>query len=160
MTLSLGLATTALLVLRMLMTPLLIYNMGWSFKGFRQLLRGDAYPTSLYQTVVFMFSGAVLGYNGLTFTGRVVSDWSEPWSLGFQCMIVVASVCAFIGRRVAVTVDFEKFYWLFSSNNLDIAVRAAELNMADPEYIEEMLNVAETTVAVRMAKRAINGSVD
>lgn len=160
MTLSLGLATTALLVLRMIMTPLLVYNMGWSFKGFRQLLKGDAYPTSLYQTVVFMFSGAVLGYNCLTFTGRVVSDWSEPWSLGFQCMITVASVCAFIGRRVAATVDFEKFYWLFSSNNLNIAVRAAELNIADPEYTEEMLHVAETTVAVRMAKRAINGTLD
>tara|TARA_Y100001968_G_C19454482_1_gene771893 strand:- start:75867 stop:76364 length:498 start_codon:yes stop_codon:yes gene_type:complete len=160
MHLSLGLAATALLALRMLLTPLLLYNMGWSFKGFRQLVQGRAYPTSLYQTVVFMFSGAVLGYNGLTFGGRLVSDWSEPWSLGFQCMIAVASVSALIGRRIAVTIDFERFYWLFTSDNLEVAVRAAELNMADPEYTQEMLNVAETTVAVRLAKRAINGTAD
>ena len=158
--LSLGLVATALLTLRILITPLLLYNASWSFKGFLQLLKGDAFPTSIYQTTVFMFSGAVLGYNVLTFLGRNVSTWSLPWSLTFQCMILTASIAVFIGRRVAVTVDFERFYWLFNSGNLDIATRVAEMNEADPEYTEGVVSTAETTLALKLAKRAIENNAD
>ena len=157
---SMGLAGAALIMLRLIMTPLLIYNAHWSFNGFRLLLKGVAFPTSLYQTTVFMFSLGVLGYNALTFLGRTVSTWSIPWSLSFQCMFLLAALSALIGRKVADTLNFEKFYWLFSSNNLDIAVRAAEMNAADPEFTQEAIAVAETTLAVRLAKKAINGNAD
>ena len=155
---SVGLAAVAVLVMRILLTPLLLYNLRWSFGGFRQLLKGVVFPTSLYQTVVFMFSGAVLGYNILAFFGRTVSTWSLPWSLAFQCMILLGSVAAFVGRRLAVSLNFENFYWLFSSGNLDLAVRVAEMNEADPEFTEGAVAAAEQTLALQLAKKAINGS--
>lgn len=153
----LGLAASALLILRVMLVPLLLYNMRWSFSGFVDLIKGNSYPTSLYQTVVFMFSGASLGYNVVTFLGRTVSTWSIPWSLAFQCMILVAGVAALIGNKVAATVRFERFYWLFSSNNLDVATRMAEINMIDPDFAQGTLEAAEATVSLRMAKEALDG---
>ena len=158
--LQLGLAASALLILRVLLLPLLAYNMRWSFRGFVELLKGRSYPTSLYETVVFMFSGACMGYSALTLLGREVSAWSLPWSLAFQCMILVAAIAAFIGNKVAATVKFERFYWLFASNNLDVAVRMAEMNVADPEFAEGALATAEATLALKLAKEALNGEPD
>lgn len=153
----LGLAASALLILRLLIIPLLVYNMSWSFSGFRELIKGNSYPTSLYQTVVFMFTGASLGYAILTFFGRMVSEWSLPWSLAFQCMILLGSIAALIGRKVSITVDFERFYWLFTSDNLDVATRMAELNVRDPEFTQSVLETAEATLAIKLAREVVNG---
>jgi len=154
--LSLGLAATALIVLRILLTPLLLYNMSWSFKGFVSLLKGDAFPMSLYQSVVFFFSAGTLGYNILVFCGREVSEWTIPWSLMLQCTLMIGSIIALIGRRVAAIVDFERFYWLFTTDNLDLAVRVAHMNEADTNFTKGVIESAETTLALELARKAVN----
>lgn len=153
---SLGLTATALIVLRILMMPFIFYNLGWSFKGFKQLIGGAVYPTSLYQSVVFFSSLGLMGYHVMAVLGRTAQSWSEPYSLALQCLFFLAMLIATIGRRIAVTVDFERFYWLFEQNNLDVAVRIAELNQLDPEYTEGVLDLAENNLAIQLARRTSN----
>lgn len=157
---SLGLAATALIVLRLLMIPILTYNILWSAKGFWQLLRGITFPTSIYQSVVFLFSSGVMGYHILAFFGQASTGWSVPWSLGLQCVVLLASVLAFVGRKISIVLDFEKFYWIFSSDNLDLAMRVSEMNQMDPHYTKQMVEAAETTLAIRLAQKAVNGKLD
>lgn len=155
---SLGLVGTSVLIIKMLMLPLILYNLSWSFRGLWQFLRGISFPTSVYQSVIFFTSIGLLGYQLLAIFGRTSSSWSEPYALALQCIFFLSMTCAFIGRRAAITVDFARFYWLFQSNNLDVAVRAAELNQLDPEYAENALHMAETGMAFHLARK--NKKVD
>lgn len=153
---TLGLTATAILVIRTLMIPLVVYNIIWSFKGTMQFFRGIHFPTSLYQSVIFFMSTGLLGYHALALLGRDVSPWSQPYSLMLQCLFFLASGIAFIGRRVAASIDFERFYWLFRDNNLGLAVRVAEMNEMDSDYTHEVIEVAESTLAIRLAKKAVD----
>ena len=156
----LGFPAAALIMMRLLMVPLLIYNMSWSSMGFKDLVAGRPFPTAIYRSTVFTFSAAALGYHALAFIGREVSEWSVLWSFFLQCAFMLGCVAAAIGRKLAITAHFESFYWLFSSNNLDIAVRSAQLNEVDPDYTEAMLGAAEAAMAVKIAKKEIEENRD
>lgn len=155
-TLALGLSATALLVLRLIMVPLLIFNISWSYKGFKWVLKGASFPTSIYQSVVFLMSMGLLGYHALTIGGALLDPWALPFSLALQCMFFLASLLAFAGRQYAIVFKFEQFYWLFDEDHLDIAVRAAQINKFDPVYADAVLDAAEADVALKMAKKALD----
>jgi hypothetical protein len=156
-TFSLGLTATALLVLRMIMIPFVIYNLLWSARSVWDFMRGRNFPSCLYESMVFFMCSGLAGYHVMAFMGNSPSSWSLPFSLALQCIFFLAVIIAALGKRLALTTHFEKFYWLLSGNNLDVAVRAAHLNELDSEYTMRSLEAAETTLAVRLAKKAING---
>ena len=142
------------------MVPLLIYNMVWSFKGLMQFTKGISYPASVYQSVVFLLCAGIFGAHSLALMGKAFYDWSSPYVLIIQCMFFSAASIAAYGRKVAVTSQFEEFYWLFNSNNLDLAVRAAQLAEFDRDFAARSIDAAETAAAVKLANRVLNGDND
>lgn len=154
-TFSLGFSATALLFVRLLMTPFLIYNLVWSFKGCLDFLKGRNYPACLYESVIFFMSFGCLGYNALVFAGRTASEWSHPYSLALQCVFFLAVLIATIGKRLSLTSRFEKFYWLLTGTNLDVALRIAEMNQLDESFTHATLDAAEGTLAIRLAQKAM-----
>jgi len=152
---TLGFVATATLVLRLFMMPFLIYNLNWSFKSFYQFIRGQNFPACVYESMVFFMCAGLTGYNILAFLGRTSSTWTDPHSLVLQCLFFLAVVLATIGKRLALTTNFEKFYWLMSGNNFDVAVRAAQMNEHDSEFTDSVLSTAETTLALDIAKKAM-----
>lgn len=153
-----GLVAISVFLIRMIMVPMLLYNVWWSFVGAKKLLRGTFTPAMIHEASVFFFSLGLLGYHSLAAVGRIDGGWAAPYSLALQCILFVATLCALIGHRLAITVKFERLYWLFTNNNLDVAVRAAHLNAIDPEYIEGALTAAEATLAVRIIQNNHNGT--
>lgn len=151
--LELNLIIWALLAIRFLMLPLIVYNLGWSFRGFINFVNGKEYPACLYESLVFFMSLGLSGYHLMYFIGRTSSDWSLPYSLALQCLFFLASLVAFIGRRLSITLNFQKFYWLFESNNLEVAVRMAHLNQLDPDFAKKSLEAAESSMVLHLAKR-------
>lgn len=146
----------ALLLIRFAMLPLVVYNIAWSFRSCVDFIMGRNFPASLYESMVFFMSMGLMGYHLLSFLGRTTSDWSHSYSLALQCFFFLASLVAAIGRRLAMTVDFEKFYWLFKDNHLEMAIRIAEINHIDPEFAEETLSKAEKAMTSRLAKGLVN----
>jgi hypothetical protein len=153
---SLGFAATTLLVLRLIMIPFLIYNLSWSVKSFWNFVTGKNYPACLYESMIFFMSMGLLGYHLLTLSGHYNSEWSSPIALVLHCLFFLAVIISTIGKRVSLTNNFEAFSWLMTSENLDVAVRVAHLNELDSEYTLRALEAAETTLALRLARKAIN----
>lgn len=150
-----GLTETSILILRLLMTPLLVYNMTWSIAGFKSLIKGVSFPASIYQSVVFLMSFGLLGFNLMAFLGNEASAWSLPFSLIFLCAFFLASILAFFGNKYAVAEGFERFYWLFKEGHMGLALRIADLNRLDPDYAEETLALAEAGLALHLAKKLV-----
>lgn len=158
--LNLGLVTIALAVLRILMIPLIVYNLVWTVGGVVDLVKGQALSSSIHKTTVFFFSAGVLGYHMLAFLGHSALDWTTPWSLLLQCVLFLATIMALVSKGFAVASDFDESDWLFTNNNLDVAVRIAEMNQLDPEFTKNMLEAGESTMAVHLAKKAIADNAD
>lgn len=156
---NLTLMTVTLVILRVLLTPLAIYNACWSATGFFSLLRGKNFPTSIYQSVVFSASCGILGFQLLALAG-VRRNEDPAITLALLCTFFLANILSAFGRRYHMVMQFEKFYWLFQENNLDVAVRAAELNRFDPRYTEGILTNAETEMAVEMVRRTMHKKED
>lgn len=150
---SLGFTAQATLLVRLLMVPLILYNLGWTFRGFVELLKGIPYPTSIYQSVVFLMSSGLLGFHILAFMGRSSPSWNSA-ALAMQCLFLLACILALVGRRIAISMNFERYYWLFETNNLDVAIRMGKINQLDPKFASATLESAETTLAIRLARKA------
>lgn len=157
---NLGVTTTTILVMRMLMLPLIIANLLWSIKGFWQFLKGIAYPASVYDSVIFLASAAMLGAHLLAFNGKPVYDDTSIYVLLIQCLFFSVCAIAAYGRRISVKREAEKFYWLFNNNNLDIAIRAAYLAEYNRDFAARSLDAAETAAAMQLVGKAINRELD
>ena len=152
---SLTLMSVTLVVLRVLLTPLALYNVSWSAMGFLSLLRGKNFPTSIYQSVVFASSVGILGFQLLALAG-VKRNEDPAITLALLCTFFLANILSAFGRRYHTVMNFESFYWLFHNDNLDIAIRAAKLNETDPKFTEGLITHAETQVAVEIVRRTMN----
>lgn len=149
----------ALVVLRILMLPLLVYNMCWSYTGFYSLMRGRDFPTSIYQSVIFSFCVGILGAQVMWLLG-VQSSITPPGALLALCFFFLGNILAAFGRKYHSIMDFDKFYWLFHDDNLDMAVRAAKLNEFDPKFTRALIDNAEAQMAVEMVRRTMHKKED
>lgn len=150
---SLGLPSNALMIIRMLMVPLLIYNLSWSIKGFWQLIRGIPYPTSVYQSATFLSTLGVLALHNLAFAGRPFQNWSLPYLLMIHCAFFASAAASAYGRRISIVNQFEKFYWLFNKGNLDLAARVSVLAEQNLEFTTRAIETAETALSLEFISK-------
>jgi hypothetical protein len=156
---SLGVTTTTTLVMRMLMVPLLLYNMFWSFKGFWQFVKGIAYPGSLYSAVVFLGAVALMMGHMLAFTGKAVYDQSSIYILLIQCIWFAAVLTTIYGKTVTIRTKADDFFWLFNNNNLDLALRTAHLAEFDRSFTQDVIDSAENTAAMKLVSKALRNEL-
>lgn len=150
--LQLGLIGILILAVRLLILPFNIYNFAWSFKGFWNTVKGSNYPSEMYKSVVFYFSAATMAFQLMAYHGMSMMYYSPIVSLVFQCFLAMGTIMATVVRRKTVNNKWEKFYWLMKGDNLDSAMRAASLNLVDPEYTRRRLDRAEQDLNSRVTK--------
>lgn len=156
---NISLMAATLILLRVLLTPLAIYNVSWSWRGFLSLLQGKNFPTSIYQSVVFAACSGILGFQLLALYG-IKRNENPAITLALLCTFFLSNILAAFGRRYHMVMNFEKFYWLFHNANLDVAVRAAHLSEFDEKFTENLLASAETQMAIEMVRRSMNKKDD
>lgn len=150
-----GLTPFSILVLRSLLVPLLLYNLIWSFQGIFHFWKTHVFPVSIYKAMIFLFTAGVVVRQINFFVGYPTEDFSVG-ALIAVCFTALASITAAVTHRLNLATRLKTYYWLMMHENMDVAVRAAELSRFDREYMEGVMDNAETTIAVSMAQKAMS----
>ncbi len=149
-----GLTEFSVFVLRMLFVPLLIYNLTWSTKTCLSFLRSHMMTIALPSLMIMFMSAGTL-IRQIQFFSGYPNEYVGPIALTSLCLLILASCIAAIGHNYNLATKFSSFYWLVQDRYFPLALRTAELARLDRDYVEAVLDNAETTVAVRLAQKVL-----
>ena len=88
----------------------------------------------------------------MTFLGRIGQDIFLPYVLVVECMFFLGVFMNAVSRQIAIKHDFDKLFALFASGNADIAMRASQLNVIDPDYTDKVISAAEEALPLILTK--------
>ena len=148
-----GVVPASVYLLRAAFIPLLIYNLWWSAKGGLLFWKKQEFPISMYKTMIAFFTVGALARAVGFFWNYPHTDLS-PAALVGVCVTIIASILAAYTHRFNLAQQLRTFYWLVSHENVELAVRTAELAKFDRKYMKGVLDNAETDIAVGLAKKA------
>lgn len=146
-----GLISDIVMAFRIFLIPMVLYNMSHTCKAFRQVVSGRANPMSLYRSILFF---TLVPQLGLSVTAIIHAEevGSGPLSLIWLMFFAMFNIAVIAGRYTHQVADFDKFFWLFEQDNLDVAIRAVKLNHVDPEGYEECTGNSEVKIVERILK--------
>lgn len=146
-----NLIADTVIAFRIFLIPMVLYNMSYSWIGFRDGLLGKVNPVSLYLSTIFFALVPQLGFS-VTAIMSAEEVGSGPLTLIWLMFFAMFNIAAISARLTGQFALFDKFIWLFERNNLDVAIRAVKLSHVDPGAYEECTNNSEVKVVKRILK--------
>lgn len=145
----LNLMAATVMIFRLIMIPMILYNLSYSWTGLRDLFRGQNNPTIIYRCQLFFGCLALLGFQTVALT-KVEEVGSGPWTLLFVLLFTLMNIAAIFGRRLNQEGAFDTFMWIYQSDYLKTAARSVKVSGIDAEIMEHYLQKAELEALDRL----------
>lgn len=137
-------------IIRAILTPIILYNLVYTYKGPLELLKSKVHPISIYRSVLFFSMLPVLGFNLVAFT-RFEDLGEGNVSLAMLLLFLLANIGMVAGNLLNMYARFDEYTKLLEGENLSIATKAVTLYALEPELMDEALN--------RVSQQAINNKI-
>ncbi len=137
------------LLFRMLMIPLILFNLSFTAPGFWQVMRGNLNPSSLYRSVLFFGLVPQLGFH-LTSLSSMEQVGEGPLTLLWLMFFMLFNVGAAAGRVLNQFGKFDDLIELYQSQHIGTAIRVVQLSNLDRETMERYLNKVEIEVVKKV----------
>ena len=141
----------ALEICSLVLIPLTVFNAIWSFSGLCNMLRNQVHPSSIYRTVIFFASAGLLG-KSIGALMLVDAAATGAFTLLVNLLALLAMIFALVGNMTNSAARFDKFFWLFRGDNLNVATRAASLNEFDPDLVQKVLSKCERKLVKKIVE--------
>ena len=140
--LELDFVARVVIIIRIILVPMLLFNLSFTWRGIWDIFKGHPTPTSLYRAVLFLAFLPQFGFN----TTAILSFepvGEGPISLGLLLLFLLSNILAIFGRVMNQHGKFDDFRWLFEGYRLTTAIRVVRLSEVDPKRFEEYLKHIE-----------------